>query len=52
MLALGEQTVNQREHEIVCKHVIHGQGSEGLILRACLQGERVTLVLRLPLQAG
>ena len=28
MFALGEKTVNQRKHEIVCKHVIHGR--EGL----------------------
>ena len=33
MFAVGEKTVNQRKHEIVCTHVVHLQGSEGLILR-------------------
>ena len=33
MFAVGEKTVNQRKHQIVCKHVLHLLGSEGLILR-------------------
>ena len=31
VFALGEKTVNQRKHEIVCKLVAHGQGIEGLV---------------------
>ena len=33
MFASGKKTVNQRKH-IVYKHVVHGQGSKGLIFRA------------------
>ena len=32
MFALGKKTVNQIKYEIGCKHIVHGQGGEALIL--------------------